>query len=102
MALYGMVAWAPEYLRRTFGVETSVAGYQIGLVLVRVRDLRGRRRQCVLSDHLLRRGIAAARLIILAAAGVLASPVPRVFLVRGRCEDSPSHASRARRSFWPC
>jgi MFS family permease len=73
MALYGMVAWAPEYLRRTFGVEIAVGGYEIGLVLM-VFGTSGVIAGGVLSDHLLRRGFAAARLIVLASAGVLASP----------------------------
>lgn len=73
MALYGMVAWAPEYLRRTFGVEIAVGGYEIGIVLI-VFGTSGVIAGGVLSDLLLRKGFAAARLIVLASAGVLASP----------------------------
>jgi len=73
MALYGMVAWAPEYLRRAFGVETAVGGYEIGIVLA-VFGTSGVIAGGVLSDRLLRRGIAAARLIVLACAGALACP----------------------------
>jgi MFS family permease len=73
MALYGMVAWAPEYLRRTFGVEIAVGGYEIGVVLM-VFGTSGVIAGGVLSDLLLRRGIAAARLIVLASAGMLACP----------------------------
>jgi MFS family permease len=73
MALYGMVAWAPEYLRRTFGVDVSVAGYGTGMVLM-VFGTCGVIAGGVISDHLLRRGITAARLLVLAGAGVLACP----------------------------
>jgi MFS family permease len=50
-----------------------VGGYQIGIVLL-VFGTCGVIAGGVLSDHLLRRGIAAARLIVLASAGVLAAP----------------------------
>ena len=73
MALYGMVAWAPEYLRRTFGIDIAIGGYEIGVVLI-VFGTCGVIAGGVLSDRLLRRGIAAARLIVLACAGALAAP----------------------------
>jgi hypothetical protein len=73
MSLYGMVAWAPEYLRRSFGIGTAQGGYQIGLVLF-VMGTAGVIAGGVISDHLLRRGVASARLVVLASAGVLAAP----------------------------
>ena len=78
MALYGMVAWAPEYLRRTFGVGITMAGYEIGIVLI-VFGTCGVIAGGMLSDHLLRRGVTAARLIVLACAGALASPCLAIF-----------------------
>ena len=73
MALYGVVSWAPEYLRRTFGIETAQGGYQIGVVLI-LLGTAGVIAGGVISDQLLRHGVASARLIVLASAGALASP----------------------------
>jgi MFS family permease len=87
MALYGMVAWVPEYLRRTFGVDIAMAGYETGMVLMALGTC-GVIAGGVLSDHLLRRGVTAARLIVLASAGVLACP----FLI---CFSFASHSQTA-------
>jgi MFS family permease len=78
MALYGMVAWAPEYLRRTFGVDLAAAGYETGMAIM-VFGTCGVIAGGVISDRLLRRKIMAARLIVLAGAGVLACPFLTLF-----------------------
>ena len=73
MALYGVATWAPEYLRRTFGVDVSIGGYAVG-VSVMVSGTCGVVIAGLLSDRLLRRGLAAARLMVLAGAGVFSCP----------------------------
>ena len=78
MALYGVAIWAPEYLRRAFDVEVSVGGYAVG-VSVMVSGTCGVVIAGLLSDWLLRKGIAAARLVVLAGASVFSCPCLLLF-----------------------
>jgi MFS family permease len=78
MALYGVATWAPEYLRRTFDVDVSVGGYAVG-VSVMVSGTCGVVIAGLLSDRLLRQGIAAARLVVLAGASVFSCPCLLLF-----------------------
>lgn len=78
MALYGVATWAPEYLRRAFDVEVSVGGYAVG-VSVMVSGTCGVVIAGLLSDWLLRKGIAAARLVVLAGASVFSCPCLLLF-----------------------
>lgn len=73
MALYGVAAWAPEYLRREFAMDISLAGSAVG-VSVTIFGTSGVVVAGMLSDALLRRGMAAARLAVLAGASLLACP----------------------------
>jgi predicted MFS family arabinose efflux permease len=87
MALYGMVAWAPEYLRRTFDIDIATGAYQIGIVLM-VFGTCGVVAGGVLSDLLLRHGIASARVIVLASAGALAAPCLTFFAFASSVEGA--------------
>ena len=78
MALYGVASWAPEYLRRAFAVDVSVGGYAVG-VSVMVSGTCGVVIAGLLSDRLLRQGIAAARLMVLAGASVFSCPCLLLF-----------------------
>jgi MFS family permease len=80
MALYGVGAWAPEYLRRTFAMDVSAAGFAVGVSLM-VSGTCGVLVGGLLSDVLLRRGIAAARLVVLAGASVFSCPCLTAFSV---------------------
>lgn len=78
MALYSMLAWAPEYFRRSFGLDPARAGLTIGGT-VAVCGTLGVILSGVLSDRLLARGIASARMLVTALAGILACPTGLAF-----------------------
>ncbi len=73
MALYAVVAWSPEYFRRAFGMDAMTSGVRIGLV-VGLCGTCGVVGAGVLSDWLVRHGVRAARLKVLAAASATACP----------------------------
>lgn len=78
MALYSMLAWAPEYFRRSFGVDPGRAGFTIGGT-VAVCGTLGVILAGMLSDRLLARGVASARMWVTALAGALACPTALAF-----------------------
>ena len=78
MALSGVATWAPEYLRRAFDVDVSVGGYAVGVSII-VSGTCGVVIAGLLSDRLLRQGIAAARLVVLAGASVFSCPCLLLF-----------------------
>lgn len=78
MVLYSMLAWAPEYFRRSFGIDPSRSGLLIGGG-VAVCGTLGVICAGVLADRMLARGRASARMLVTAGAGVLACPTTMAF-----------------------
>lgn len=78
MSLYAVLGWAPEHFRRTFGEAASVSGMAIGLLVI-IAGTAGVLAGGILSDALLRRGVGAARLLVLAGASLLAIPAALLF-----------------------
>ena len=73
MALYGLVAWAPEFLRRTYDVPASTSGIRVGAV-VGIAGVLGVISGGLISDWLIARGNRAARMVTLLGAALLAMP----------------------------
>ena len=73
MALYGTIAWAPEFLRRTYDVAAGASGIRVGIV-VGAAGVLGVISGGVASDLLIARGFRAARMITLLGAALLAMP----------------------------
>jgi MFS family permease len=73
MALYAVLAWAPEHFRRSFGLDPSASGFSIGLVVIAAGAL-GVVGGGFLSDALVRRGVGSARLLALLVASACALP----------------------------
>ena len=78
MALYAILAWTPEYFRRSFGVEPSDSGFSIGLVVIAAGTV-GVIGGGAVSDALLNRGVRAGRLVVLAVSALLAIPAALLF-----------------------
>lgn len=78
MALYAVLAWAPEHFRRNYDVDASASGLMIGLVTIGAGTagvIGGGR----LSDLLVGRNIRSARILILPLAALLAIPAALLF-----------------------
>ena len=61
MLFYGVSAWVPEFLRRTYDMPISTAGFSFGLVTVAAGSL-GVLSGGLFSDAMLKRGYTDARL----------------------------------------
>jgi MFS family permease len=85
MALYAVVAWSPEYFRRTFDVSVRTAGIWIGTIIC-VFGTCGVVGGGLASDRLLRRGVKAARLKTIAAAAAMAAPCLYAFSTAYRAD----------------
>ena len=78
MALYAVLAWAPEHFRRTFGVTPAHAAPWIGTVIL-VTGTLGVLTGGIVSDFLTQRNVKAARLRVLLVASLLALPASWFF-----------------------
>jgi MFS family permease len=73
LALNGMLAWAPTFLIRTYGLERSEAGFYYGLVLA-IGGLAGLLLGGFGSDYLFRRGYTDAHLRCIMMVSFIAIP----------------------------
>jgi MFS family permease len=73
MVLYAVLAWAPEHFRRTFGMTPAHTGARMGAVILAAGTL-GVLAGGIISDHLVRLKVKAARMLILLIASLLALP----------------------------
>ena len=73
MALYGVVSWAPEYLRRAFHLSAADSGLMTGSIVL-VFGTFGVVSGGYAADYLLNRDVKSARLLVLAVAGLVAAP----------------------------
>ncbi|WP_293454879.1 MFS transporter [Phenylobacterium sp.] len=78
MALYAMLAWAPEHARREFGIPAGQAGLVIGSMIILFGTL-GAIAAGAASDALIRRGVVAARMVVFVTVGLGAIPGSLVF-----------------------
>jgi MFS family permease len=78
MALYAVLAWAPEHFRRTFGLTPAHSGPRIGTVIIMAGTL-GVLAGGVASDLLVRRNIKSTRLLVLLISSLLALPASWFF-----------------------
>ncbi len=82
MLFYGVSAWVPEFLRRTYAMPISTAGLSFGLVTVAAGSL-GVLSGGLFSDALLKRGYTDARLRATLFAAVGALPFAASFPLAG-------------------
>ena len=82
MLFYGVSAWVPEFLRRTYGMPISTAGFSFGLVTVAAGSL-GVLSGGFCSDALLKRGHTDARLRATLFAALGALPFATAFPLAG-------------------
>ena len=73
-ALYAALAWGPDLLRRRYGLGPGPIGLAFGTTVL-TAGVSGVLSAGFASDALLARGVASARLLLLAAAGVAAVPL---------------------------
>jgi MFS family permease len=78
MALYAVLAWAPEHFRRTFGLTPAHSGPWIGTVII-VTGTLGVLAGGMASDLLVHRNIKSARLLVLLISSLLALPASWFF-----------------------
>ena len=82
MLFYGVSAWVPEFLRRTYAMPISTAGFSFGTVTVVAGSL-GVLSGGLFSDALLQRGYADARLRATLFAALGALPFAAAFPLAG-------------------
>jgi MFS family permease len=87
MALYAVIAWSPEYLRRTFEIAPGRAGVDLGLIIAGA-GMAGVIGWGALADVLLRRGAGAARVWTMAAAALIAAPAAYLFARAGSAGEA--------------
>ena len=82
MLYYGVSAWVPEFLRRTYAVPIATAGFSFGAVTAVAGSL-GVLAGGLFSDALLKRGYADARLRATLCAALSALPFVAAFPLAG-------------------
>lgn len=82
MLFYGVSAWVPEFLRRTYNMPISTAGFSFGLVTVAAGSL-GVLSGGFFSDVLLKHGYTDARLRATLFAALCALPFAAAFPLAG-------------------
>lgn len=87
MLFYGVSAWVPEFLRRTYGMPISTAGFSFGMVTVAAGSL-GVLSGGFFSDALLERGYTDARLRATLFAALGALPFAAAFPLAESAEAS--------------
>ena len=78
MALYAILAWAPEHFRRSYELAAAESGLAIGVVVI-LSGTIGVIAGGAASDALVRRGRVSGRMLVLGAAALFAVPGSLLF-----------------------